>query len=96
MSQLVQLNNAYPEIQELGGEILAIHLECSPAGSEVAKEKAGLKFHLANDDGLEVTTAYSPTSTYLVGLDGRIKARWLDRVHDRVSGEAVIEAMKAR
>ncbi len=96
MRQLVQLNKAYPEIQELGGELLAIHLECIPAGSEAAKKKAALKFHLANDDRLQVATAYSPTSTYLVGLDGRIKARWLDQIHDRVGGEELIEAMKAK
>jgi peroxiredoxin len=94
MSQLVQLNEAYPRIQELGGELLAIHLECAPAGSEVAKRKAGLKFHVANDERLEVATAYSPTSTYLVGLDGTIKARWLDRIHERVSGDEIIEAME--
>ena len=96
MRQLVQLNEAYPGIQELGGELLAIHLECAPAGSKVAKEKAKLGFHLANDDGLEVATAYSPTSTYLVGLDGKIKARWLDQIHGRVGGEEIIEAMKAK
>lgn len=95
MDQLVQLNRAYPEIQELGGELLAIHLECIPAGSEAAGKKADLRFHLANDDGLQVATAYSPTSTYLVGLDGRIKARWLDQVHDRVGGKAIIEALRA-
>ncbi len=96
MRQLVQLNEAYPEIQELGGELVAIHLECSPAGSEAAKKKANLSFHLANDDRLQVATAYSPTSTYLVGLDGRIKARWLGQIHDRVGGKAIIEAMKAK
>ncbi len=94
MRQLVQLNKAYPEIQKLGGELLAIHLECIPAGSEVAKKKAELEFHLANDDRLQVSTAYSPTSAYLVGLDGRIKARWLGAVHDRVNGQAIIEAMR--
>ncbi len=96
MSQLVQLNEAYPQIQELGGELLAIHLECTPAGSEAAKKKSQLRFHLANDDRLEVATAYSPTSTYLVGLDGRIKARWLDQSHDRVGGKTIIEAMRAK
>jgi hypothetical protein len=29
-------------------------------------------------------------------LDGRIKARWLDQIHDRVGGEELIEAMKAK
>ncbi len=96
MHQLVQLNEAYPEIKELGGELLAIHLECVPKGSEIAREKGHLDFHLANDEHLEVATAYSPTSTYLVGLDGRIKARWLGQIHDRVGGEAIIEAMKAQ
>lgn len=94
MSQLVQLNEAYPKIQKLGGELLAIHLECAPEGTRRAKRTAALKFHLANDDRLEVATAYSPTSTYLIGLDGRIKARWLDRIHDRVSGDAIIKAMR--
>jgi len=94
MRQLVQLNKAYPEIQKLGGELLAIHLECIPAGSEAAKKRANLGFHLANDDRLQVSTAYSPTSAYLVGLDGKIKARWLGQVHDRVSGESIIEAMR--
>ncbi len=94
MNQLVQLNKAYPKIQEQGGELLAIHLECVLAGSEIAKRKAHLDFHLANDERLQVATAYSPTSTYLVGLDGKIKARWLDRIHDRVAGETILEAMK--
>jgi len=93
VNQLVQLNEAYPEIQELGGELLALHLECSPAGSETFKTDAKLKFHLANDDRLEVATAYSPTSTYLIGLDGMIKARWLGQIHERAGGKAIIEAM---
>jgi len=95
MRQLVQLNKAYPEIQELGGEMLAIHLECVAAGSKSAKKQAKLGFHLANDERLEVATAYSPTSTYLVGLDGKIKARWLDQIHGRVGGDKIIEAMQA-
>jgi len=96
MRQLVQLNKSYTEIQELGGELLAIHLECSPAGTEAARKKASLSFHMANDHRLEVATAYSPTSTYLVGLDGRIKARWLDQIHNRLGGEELIEALKAQ
>ena len=96
MHQLVQLNEAYAEIQKLGGELLAIHLECAPTCSEAAKKKGHLEFHVANDERLEVATAYSPTSTYLVGLDGMIKARWLGQIHDRVSGKAIIDAMQAR
>ena len=52
-----------------------------------------MRFHLANDHRLEVATAYSPTSTYLIGLDGMIKARWLGQIHERVGGKAIIEAM---
>ncbi len=55
-----------------------------------------MRFHLANDHRLEVATAYSPTSTYLVGLDGKIKARWLDQIHGRVGGKAIIEAMTGK
>jgi peroxiredoxin len=94
MNQLVQLNKAYPEIQKQGGELLAIHLECAAKGSKIAKEKSRLLFHVANDERLQVATTYSPTSTYLVGLDGKIKARWLGRVHDRVLGDELLEAMK--
>ncbi len=94
MAQLVQLNESYEEIKSQGGELLAIHLECAREGTTIAREKAQLKFHLANDERLEVSPAYSPTSTYLIGLDGRIKYRWLDRIHQRVTGEEIIEALK--
>jgi peroxiredoxin len=50
---------------------------------------------MANDDRLTVATSYSPTSTYLIGLDGRIEARWLDQIHDRATPEAILEALGA-
>ena len=80
-------------MQDRGGELLATHLECCPEGSAAFKKDARLKFHLANDHSLKVATAYSPTSAYLVGLDGKIKARWLGQIHERVDGKAIIEAM---
>ncbi len=48
---------------------------------------------MANDHELEMATAFSPTSTYLVASDGRIAARWLDRIHDRATPEAILEAL---
>lgn len=50
---------------------------------------------MANDDSLETATAFSPTSTYLIDLDGTIAARWLDRIHDRATPEAILEALDA-
>ena len=93
MSQLGQLNQSYEEIVKQGGELLAIHLECSPEGTAKAVEKLKIQYPMANDERLVVAVDYSPTSTYLIGLDGKIKARWLDRIHDRVSGEKILEAM---
>jgi len=49
---------------------------------------------MANDDRLTMATAFSPTSTYLIGLDGRIEARWLDRIHDRATPEAILMALE--
>jgi hypothetical protein len=34
------------------------------------------------------------TSTYLIGPDGVIRARRLDRVHDRVSGATILAAVQ--
>ncbi len=50
---------------------------------------------MANDERLSVATSYSPTSTYLIGLDGRIEARWLDQIHDRATPEAILKALGA-
>jgi hypothetical protein len=49
---------------------------------------------MANDDRLTMATAFSPTSTYLIGLDGRIEVRWLDRIHDRATPEAILVALE--
>ena len=48
---------------------------------------------MANDHELSMATAFSPTTTYLVDRDGRIAARWLDRIHDRATAAAVLEAL---
>ena len=50
---------------------------------------------MANDDRLTVAASYSPTSTYLIGLDGGIEARWLDQIHDRATPEAILKALGA-
>ncbi len=50
---------------------------------------------MANDHELTMATAFSPTSTYLVDLDGRIAFRWLDRIHDRATPEAILKALDA-
>ena len=80
-------------MQELGAEMLAIQLECVPEGTARAKKRRGYMFHLANDETLTVAGDYSPTSTYLIGLDGTIKARWFDRVHKRVSSAEILAAL---
>ena len=50
---------------------------------------------MANDEELRMATAFSPTSTYLIDLDGRIAARWLDRIHDRATPQAILEVLEA-
>ena len=57
-------------------------------------DKMNFGFPLANDDQLNVVDKYSVTSTYLIDSDGIIRARWLDRVHDRVDGVTVLKALK--
>ncbi len=49
---------------------------------------------MANDHELTMATAFSPTSTYLIDLEGRVAARWLDRIHDRATPEAILEALE--
>lgn len=93
MRQLVQLNKAYDEIRARGAEVLAIHLECSPEGTAKTVERQGIRYPMANDHELTMATAFSPTSTYLVDLDGTIAARWLDRIHDRATADSILEAL---
>ena len=93
MRQLVELNEAYDEIRARGAEILAIHLECSPEGTAATAERENIRYPMANDHELTMATAFSPTSTYLIDLDGTIAARWLDRIHDRATAAAILTAL---
>lgn len=72
-------------------EILAIHVECPPKGTEILAKKKNFSFALANDDVLDVVGKYSVTSTYLIDKKGIIRARWLDQVHDRVQAQTILE-----
>ncbi len=69
-------------------------MECPPKGTESLAKRRKFSFALANDDVLKVVGKYSVTSTYLIDKQGIIRARWLDRVHDRVKAETIIEAVK--
>lgn len=91
---MVQLNKAYDKVKEAGAEILAIHVECSEAGTRTTVERSGIVFPMANDDRLQVVDKYSPTSTYLIDRRGVIRARWLDAIHDRVGPEALLDELK--
>lgn len=73
---------------------MAIHCEGSPKGTKILAGKMNFGFPLANDDRLNVVDKYSVTSTYLIDSKGIIRARWLDRVHQRVDGASVLEALK--
>ena len=90
---MVQLNKAYKQIQEMGAEVLAIHVECSEAGTKSTREKQGITYPLANDDRLGVVDKYGPTSTYLIDSWGIVRARWLDAVHSRVDHRGIMEAL---
>lgn len=75
-------------------DILAIHVECPPEGTETLARKKNFSFALANDDVLNVVDKYSVTSTYLIDKKGIIRARWLDQVHERVTAKTVLAAVK--
>lgn len=91
---MVQLNKAYENIKDAGAELLAIHIECSEAGTLTTVKRNSLAFPMANDDSLRVVDKYSPTSTYLINRHGVIRARWFDAIHERVGPEAILEALK--
>ncbi len=74
-------------------EILAIHVECPLKGTEMLAKRRNFSFALANDDVLDVVGRYSVTSTYLIDKKGIIRARWLDRIHDRVQAQTILEAV---
>jgi peroxiredoxin len=92
--QLVKLQGHLGAYKTHNAAVLAIHCEGSPTGTEILASKMDFGFPLANDDRLNVVDKYSVTSTYLIDKDGFIRARWLDRVHDRVDGATVLEALK--
>jgi len=74
--------------------VLVVHLECSVEGTRWIAEQQGFRFPIANDEGLAMALPYSPTTTYLIDVDGRIAARWLDRIHDRATPEKILEALE--
>lgn len=89
------MSKAYDEIKRLDAEVLAVHVECSPPGTALTVQRNGIRFPMANDDRLNVVTHYSPTSTYVIGSDGVIRARWLDQIHKRVgAGDILAELRK--
>ena len=49
---MVQLNQAYDKIKDLNAELLAIHVECSEAGTLTTVKRNGIAFPMANDDRL--------------------------------------------
>ena len=73
--------------------MLAIHVECSQLGTLDTVQRHNLAFPMANDEFLKVVDRYSPTSTYLIGANGMIRARWLDSIHHRVGPEVIIDAL---
>lgn len=91
---MVQLTQAYEEIKALDAELLAIHVECSEAGTRTTVKRNRIAFPMANDERLQVVDKYSPTSTYLIDRRGIVRARWLDSIHDRVGPGPIIDALK--
>ena len=90
----MQLNQAYDEIQSLGAELLAIHVECSPEGTRSTVRREKIRYPMASDERLQVVGKYSPTSTYLIDKDGVIRALWHDRIHKRVTPDKISSAIK--
>ena len=89
----MQLQKHVADYKAEQATVLAIHCEGSPKGTRMLADKMNFGFPLANDDQLNVVDKYSVTSTYLIDSDGIIRARWLDRVHDRVDGVTVLKAL---
>jgi peroxiredoxin len=73
--------------------VLVVHLECSVEGTRLVADRQGFRFPMANDEALEMALPYSPTTTYLIDEQGRIAARWLDRIHDRATPEKILIAI---
>ena len=93
MKQLGGLQAQWEAFQKTDTEILAIHVECPPGGTEKLAKKKNFSFALANDDVLNVVDKYSVTSTYLIDKKGIIRGRWLDQVHDRVEAKIILQAV---
>lgn len=94
MRQLVRLQDYLSDFRAAGADVLAIHCEGSPRGTKLLADTRRFGFPLANDDRLNVVDKYSVTSTYLIDSKGVIRARWLDQIHKRVGGAAILEALK--
>ncbi len=90
----MQLHNYLTDYRKEHANILAIHCEGSSKGTKILADRMNFGFPLANDDRLNVVDKYSVTSTYLIDSKGIIRARWLDRVHQRVDGASILEALK--
>ena len=90
----MELRDYVDQFRAAGAEMLALHCEGSVEGTEKFARRRNLGFPLGNDGELEVVSHYSVTSTYLIGPDGVIRARRLDRVHDRVSGATILAAVQ--
>jgi len=90
----VQLQNYLTDYKREHAKILAIHCEGSPKGTRILADRMNFGFPLANDERLNVVDKYSVTSTYLIDSKGIIRARWLDRVHDRADGASILQALR--
>ena len=90
----MQLQRHLADFRKAGADLLAIHVECPPEGTRILARKMNFDFPLANDDRLGIVDRYSVTSTYLIDTQGIIRARWLDEIHRRVDGPAILAAVK--
>ena len=90
----MQLQDHLADYRNEYAKILAIHCEGSPRGTRILADRMNFGFPLANDDRLNVVDKYSVTSTYLVDSRGTVRARWLDRIHQRVDGATILEALR--
>ena len=90
----MQLQDHLTDYRNENAKVLAIHCEGSPRGTRILADRMNFGFPLANDDRLNVVDKYSVTSTYLIDSKGIIRARWLDRVHHRVDGATILEALR--
>ncbi len=90
----MKLQETLPKFLAENAKVLAIHCEGSPKGTRELAERKKFGYPLANDDRLNVVDNYSVTSTYLIDSNGIIRARWLDRVYDRVDATTILKTLK--